>query len=371
MKLAIDISKYDDLTQTDWDVLCQVINGVIIRTWFGADNIDTAAAGHVAECKKRGMPYASYGWVDITEDLDAQVAKCKQAVSMFTPASMFMDYEQYWTDWDAYMRQDLATCYKTRMSPSGINTFNQSFHSKISKALTIPVGQYSADWFINEYSPAMRPWVTAGNYWEARYMRYYDATYLAGKKKEWGIPFPVQNVLELAKQAYIYKGIGRQFESLLEIQGLGKDNYNLDWNVITDEAFSRMFGVAYVPDPNDPPVESKTTTYTVAVDAAWIRETPMGTKIGYKFRGESVIGDQVINGWVHLVAGGWMSLSVLVQAGNLYRVIADFLWVRDAPWGVQLRWLKAGDTVNVNKVVQGWGEISVGEWVSMKYLVSA
>lgn len=370
MKIGIDMSYYDIISQAEWDILARVINGVTVRMWFGADNLDSSASKHVAECQKRHIPYNGYGWVDITENLDAQVARYQQAVSLFHPFSMMNDYEQYWTDWNAYMKQDLVKVALSAMPSDKINAFNLAFQNKVMAVSTVPVGQYSGDWFIDKWCPQMRTWVTQRNYWEARYMRYYDSTYLADKRKEWGIPFDVNHVLELAQHAYIYKGIGRQFESYLEIQGLTHDNWHLDWSVWSDEGFSRMFGTPYIPDP-DEPLPQVEIVYTVTAFSAWIRETPNGLKIGYKWKGDQVIGIEVVNGWVHLLTGGWMGLTVLTPVGNTFRVTED-LNIRSSPNGSLLtppQYLYTGNIVKVSQVINGWGMIGTNRWCSMKYLV--
>jgi hypothetical protein len=157
---------------------------------------------------------------------------------------MFNDYEQYWQDWSAYMRQDLATAYATRFSPTQLNSYYSKFDEASRRLLNIPVGGYSADWFISKYSPAMINWVTKVNYWEARYLRYYDAVWWKAKQKELGKNFDIEKIKEIAKYPQIVNGIGRQFESYVEVGGLLENvGYHLDWNIFTDDSFPTMFAV--------------------------------------------------------------------------------------------------------------------------------
>lgn len=247
MKLAIDVSYYNNLSSAQWDLLAKVLDGVIIRLSFGLSQ-DTMAQTHINNANRVGLPYAGYHWVDPTRDFTTQVNLYKNTVAKFGPASMFNDYEQYWSDWAAYMRQDLAAAYATRFSSSQLNSFYKKFHDAATSGLNIPVGSYSADWFLSKYSPEMGTWVTKVNYWEARYLRYYDSVWWTAKQKELGKDFDINKMIDIAKYAQIVKGIGRQFESYIEVGGLASNiAYHLDWNVFTDEGYYLMFGV----DPNE------------------------------------------------------------------------------------------------------------------------
>ncbi|HBG74217.1 MAG: hypothetical protein A2X25_03750 [Chloroflexi bacterium GWB2_49_20] len=247
MKLVIDISYYNRLSSGQWDLLATVLDGVIIRLSYGLSQ-DTMAQKHINNAKRVGLPFAGYHWVDPTRDLNSQVGLYKTTVEKYRPASMFNDYEQYWTDWAAYMRQDLATAYASRFSSTQLNSYFTKFHNASKSKLNIPIGSYSADWFIRKYSPALGSWMTKSNYWEARYLRYYNAAWWTAKQKELGKDFDIKKIKEIAKQAQIVNGIGRQFESYIQVKGLSENiGYHLDWNVFTDEGFYQMFGV----DPKD------------------------------------------------------------------------------------------------------------------------
>jgi hypothetical protein len=259
MKLVIDVSYYNNLSPAQWDMLAPILDGVIVRLSFGLSQ-DTLAQKHIDNAKRIGLPYAGYHWVDPTKDLNSQSNFYKTIVAKYNPASMFNDYEQYWTDWSAYMRQDLATAYASRFSPAQLNNYYKKFHEIAKSKVNIPVGSYSADWFISKYAPEMGKWVTEENYWEARYFRYYDRAWWMAKQNELGKDFDITIIKELASQAKIAKGIARQFESYIEVKGLDSNiNYHLDWNVFTDESFYRMFGV----DPEEEPIPVEPDVYVV------------------------------------------------------------------------------------------------------------
>jgi len=318
MKLAIDVSYYNWLTRAQWLLLKTITDGVIIRTSYGV-TIDVMADEHVAMATELGLPYAAYHWADPTWDFNRQLATFLQGIDTFKPAGIFNDYEQWWRNWKAYMAQDYATALLTKFSPTEINAWNTKWHTTTSGASPVPVGQYSADWFINSWSPGMANWVTKGNYWEARYMRYYDKAYLAAKKAEWGIPFAISHVKELGLYCGVNKGIGRQFESYLEVKGLEWNNWHMDYNVFTDEGFAKMFGTSYTPVPIPPTPVPTTKKYRVTATAINVRRTPNGTIFAWKVYGQIVEVPllpnglpEIVYGWAHIInPDGWVYASNL------------------------------------------------------------
>ena len=248
MKLVIDISYYQGFTETQWDLLATVLDGVIIRMGYGL-NEDSAAKKHILSAVKRNIPYSGYHWVDITTPRDRQINYMKDIIKRLEPRSYFLDFEQYWTDWEAYMSGNYAKAYETRQTPEQINTFNYNTYLGMSNS-EVPVGVYCADWFIGErdgsgklvrgYAPEMKGWVLYSDYWEALYLRYSNPQWWEGKQIELGKNFPIREMKELAEQIAIPNGIGRQFESYIEVGGL---NPHLDWNVFTDVGFNKMFAI--------------------------------------------------------------------------------------------------------------------------------
>jgi hypothetical protein len=359
MPITNDLSYYNVLTPGQWDTLRKVVDGQVIRLGFGL-TFDSMADNHIEQCIRLGLPYAGYWWVDPTRPVDAQAAMLVRAINQFNPHSIFLDFEQYWTDWAAYMRQDLTQAYASRFSPQQLDDYYRSFWRKVTSTVTIPVGIYSADWFISQYSPGLSRWITTENYWEARYFRYYDKTWWADKQVELGKPFDIENMRDIGAYARIYKGIGRQFESLVPVVGIP---HHLDWNTWTPDGFLKMFGVEV--DHPEPP-EPIGQIYTVTTPA-WVRETPNGKIVGYRLKGASILVLDIASGWAKMESG-WMGLSVLSAAGSSFRVTAAFLWVRETPDGIKIGWKKYGDIVTVIKSENGWSLIDGGGWVGTAYL---
>jgi len=370
MKLVIDVSYYNNLSPAQWDLLATVLDGVIIRLSFGL-NEDVMAEDHIVQANRVGLPYAGYHWVDPTRNLNQQVEFYKRMVAKHKPAGMFNDYEQYWTDWAAYMRQDLMAAYATRFTAAELNGYYSKFHTATKSGLGIPVGGYSADWFVSKYAPDMNKWVTQENYWEARYFRYYDVGWWQAKQKELGRDFDIQHMKEIGAYARIFKGIGRQFESYVEVGGLWDGvRYHLDWNVFADEGFGRMFGVAVDAQPEsepEPEPEPLFKTYTVRTNA-WVRNAPKGRIIDYRLKGALVMGFDAASGWVRIGVDQWMGLSVLAESGKTYRCTAAFLWKRETPNGIKIGYLVKGQIVTILEIENGWGLIEGGGWVGMSYM---
>jgi hypothetical protein len=97
------------------------------------------------------------------------------------------------------------------------------------------------------------------------------------KQNELFKDFDINKMIEIANQAKIVKGIGRQFESYVEVKGLDSNiNYHLDWNVFTDESYYRMFGV----DPNeeDKPIPVEPDVYVVVSQEVGTQALRLRTK---------------------------------------------------------------------------------------------
>ena len=311
MKIAGDFSRYNDLNDAQWDILGKVMDGVIIRMGFGV-TIDNMANAHIAQAKRLGKPYIGYFWSDPTRTIADQVALVKRAVDLFKPAAVYLDAEQYWRDWAAYMRQDLNEAYRTRFTPAQLNSFYLKNYQATKAALTIPVGNYSADWFVNRYAPDMAKWIyDSPNYWEARYLRYYDPNYWITVKRRF--PVDVAEVKVIAGNSPIVRGTARQFESYIEIKGLTTwHGWHQDWNKFTDNSFAVMFGQS-VPAPPVPPVPVPTNQYRVTAWLLAVRVSPGGTIIWSLTlkKGQIVEVTEVVGVWAHLKNGYWCGVNYL------------------------------------------------------------
>ena len=323
MKLVIDTSYYNIFTPEQWRIIKDFVDGFIVRLSYGVSK-DSQAEKQINEIAKINKPFAGYHWVDPTWGLSSQLANVRRWGDYFKPKSLFSDYEQYWTDWAAYMAQNLAEAYRTRFSPLAL----QNYHSEYQKGLEaimpdIPLGIYSADWYMDKYCPQMQSWVPRYNmYWEAKYVSYYDYGFYKEINPSVKLD-PLDFRQKVLSHVQVEKGIGKQFTSVSRVKGMPE---NLDYNVFTDSGFNAIFNSEIiVPEPPlpppPPPPTPPTALYKVKAYAAWIREEPMGLKVGYKLKGARVqvieiIDAGVLGKWAK-TPEGFMGMSTLELFINL------------------------------------------------------
>ena len=377
MPVGIDLSSHNVISPQQWDILGGVLDVVTVRLSYGVTE-DSKALSHVDNARHRDLKVNGYTWSDPTWDIQRQIDRIKKVCDVYQPLSLYADYEQYWTDWAAYMRQDLAECYRTRFTPSQLEKFYSEYWNALTKAgLGIPLGIYSADWFISKYAPGLS-WVKKYNYLEARYFRYYDALWWANFKSRNGIPFNVANMKEAVNHATIYQGVGRQFESYVPCYGFWNGTqvnlpYNLDWDVWADMS---MFGDAAIekPEPDPLPIEPKHYIVMPSVGVN-VRMYPSagsakvgGLPKGYPVTVFEIVTNSIGGKWAKLGENKYVLLSLLSIGGTAYKVTAAFLWVRETPGGKIVGWKKAGDLVEIMNTANGWGLIYGGGWLSINYL---
>ena len=369
MKLATDNSYYQIFSPTQYDLIASGTDGAIVRLGFGT-TLDKARLTHLNNFRDRGMPVSGYWWVDPTKDKNRQMDMiCEETLKQKLPG-IFNDAEQYWSDWAAYMRQDLATAYATRFTPDFLDNYYHDVYDGIKKGASgFEVGNYSADWFIDRYAPNMRNWIFDKNYWEARYLRYYNPSALPAIYNKFGKQIDISVLPEFEQYAPIVRGIGRQWESLVYVKGLYEHQ---DYNFFEDEAFNRMFGTSHPtdPPPPPPPEPEHTHTYLVNTLALNIRSGP-GTdysKVGMYWTGQKVIVLSINGDWGR-TDKGWIHLGYTIPIQGSYVVTAAYLTIREYPTtnSKAVDWLKYGDHVFEIDRTDIWVNIGRG-WISSKYL---
>jgi len=323
MKFGIDTSFWDAdptrLTDSAWNIIAPLLDFVIVRIGFGI-NDDTKATMHIDRAKQRGIPYAGYWWIDPTKTLSTQITKIISRAKELGVCALFTDNEQWWSDWASIEKGDYITPLKTKFTDSYLNTYYKNTYDTVKASLTIPVGNYCADWFINDYAPSMKSWVETSNYWQARYCRWYEPVWWAEQKKLLGTNYPAIKLKELASKIVLYNGsIIRQFESLTDAAGLP---HNLDLDVMqNDSEYYRIFKNTVVPPPPPPPLPPPPATMLYRVtEALRIRQQPSATSVitGYLNLGQIVSVIELVNTgaggiWAKLVSGGYCSAAYLVK----------------------------------------------------------
>ena len=373
MRILSDNSSWQIFTQAQYDTLAFGTDGAIIRTGFGL-NTDKMAATHLIEFRKRATPVSSYWWADPTVDVLAQARFIVATVKRLMLPSVWLDVEQYHSDWAAYMSGDYAAAYATRFTPAQLETFYHRLYNEVVAGLFgtgIQVGIYSADWFITGYCPALANWVYDCNYWEARYARYYNP---AGLKEFYSIvgkPFPIERMRDCAQYFPIVRGIARQFESYLFVQGM---NPHQDYNFITDEGFNKMFDMDMIVDP--PVVVEPPTVHKEFLVNTLVLNIRSGAGVGYSkvgvyYKWTKVAILEVSGDWGR-TDRGWISMALVVPIQGSYIVTAVWLNIRESAGSGSkvVGNLKLGDVVYQISTSGVWFNIGKG-WVSSAYLKPA
>lgn len=73
MALIVDLSRYQDSDQIDWNKAKQLVDGLILRVQYGSLVSDYEYAKHVANAKKVGIPFMSYAYGHFVSVNDAKV----------------------------------------------------------------------------------------------------------------------------------------------------------------------------------------------------------------------------------------------------------------------------------------------------------
>ena len=370
MKTAIDISYYNIFSPTQYDILASGIDGAIVRTSFGLTQ-DKMHKKHLEEFRSRGVAVAGYHWIDPTADKARQIALIVEMAKLNLLPGMMSDLEQYWRDWAAYMRQDLAEAYRTRFTPEQLFNYYNYVNKYVKAGLNgegIESWIYSAAWFIDRYCPRLNE-IIDDNYCEARYLRYYNPVGLASVYKQFGKPLSIEKLSEFIPHAPIVRGAARQWESLVYV----KDLYpHQDYLFFTDDGFNRMFGTSHPTPPPLPPTPEPepSKTYVINTLALNIRSGP-GTnfpKVGMYWTGNKVVVLEISGDWGR-TDKGWIHLGYTLPIQSSFVVTAVYLTIREYPSenSKAVDWLKFGDHVFQVDVNGIWVNIGRG-WVSSKYL---
>jgi len=299
MRWGVDISRYDEVTDAHWQAMTN--NGLsfaIIRACHGAGYTDPYLPRHVTQAKNYGIPFGLYQWVDITQDIQKQVDYFLHLIEQYSPKCAACDFEQYWTDWDAWNRARLGgTNPIPTMPPEQINAFYLECFTKMKARLNIPLVSYTGSWFVNQYSPQMSAWLGQSYLWLASYISspsgVIDWNTFEGIVKDLGTPiFPV--------------GLNRwdtwQFSTSLSITGI--PHIDMD-AVISEEIFNNLFISSRIYEPPAGGITQKARVIASPslrvrdapnIQAQILRSMPYGTLVEV---------EEIQNGWARLVAGGW------------------------------------------------------------------
>jgi GH25 family lysozyme M1 (1,4-beta-N-acetylmuramidase) len=126
-KPIIDISFYQDPSKIDYDLLCQQIDGVILRACYGIWK-DTAFKRHYAEFTARGVPVGAYHYIIGSQPIQAQADAFNAAVGLKdTKLGCWIDVEDTREGTKLYRQQVLD--YAALQPDMGIYTSKGAWNS--------------------------------------------------------------------------------------------------------------------------------------------------------------------------------------------------------------------------------------------------
>lgn len=298
MKIAIDVSLYQD--SYDYDKFKLLVdNGVdacIIRAgcYYSPDRM---LSTFVEWCRRLKIPYALY-WYFYPQ------ASSGQANKFIEIAKQYPDAKGLWLDVEEHTG-----------TSSFLDGYYKSEFIKVLRAFPDKlVGIYSGGWVLNNYIPNMWKWANKYPYWNAHYVKYYT----------WWINYvkTIKSISQLeAVMAEIEKHpVGQvnnmpamlwQCVTYIPFAELTEWQRHLDWNICSDENFAKLFGVVI----EEPLPEPEYKSYEVISYAVWVRKTPGGTIVGYKWKGDIVVGLETVTDakgyeWLR-IHEGFVGLSTL------------------------------------------------------------
>jgi GH25 family lysozyme M1 (1,4-beta-N-acetylmuramidase) len=134
----------------------------------------TATDNHFEMARAAGVPVVGmYLWDDPTIPAQVQIDYFAKEIERVKPDCLWMDVEQYWSNWDeymAYLQGKLTGDKVTRKSPQSISDHAYAVANGLQKKFPkLKVGIYSGTWFVLGYSQPMLKWLGSFPLWWAHY----------------------------------------------------------------------------------------------------------------------------------------------------------------------------------------------------------
>lgn len=240
--MSIDVSWWQDKPMP-WVALKRAgVSEIIVRMWLDRRQ-DERAPMHIRDALKAAARIRGYGWGDPTVRIPDQVKAAVQAVEqasvVIALASMAVDAQQYWKDWNkwwAALRGEIPRSQIPVFSSRDLSEFYRLLCAEIETAIRpVPVELYTGTWLVNEWARQMLEWMHRYRNWIAHYIDrgVAGAGYVVTAERLKEIAAGVGQPWLLAGQP---KASRRQFSSTMillptEDDGVGCWRGKLDWNV--------------------------------------------------------------------------------------------------------------------------------------------
>jgi hypothetical protein len=286
--------------------------------------------------------------VDITHDVQNQIDYFLHLIELYPPKCAAGDFEQYWTDWDAWNQARLGGGGDVpTMPPDQINAINYEYFTKMRSALSIPLISYTGAWFVNRYCPQMSAWLGQSYLWLAGYIS------TPAEVVGWDA---FQEIVGNLGSPIFPIGINRwdiwQFSASLPITGLPQ--LDLD-AIVSEEVYNNLFVLS---KPYEPPAGGSTgKARVIAAEGLRVRAAPdLQAQILWTMPyGTLVDVVEIQAGWAHLSDGGWCAVQWLQLLPDTPpsdttppAVITNLAAVVGAETGsVDLSWSAPGDDANI------------------------
>ena len=172
--LVVDLSFWNTLSQADFnDLANNGIQMVILRSSFGLCQ-DTRLTTHLTHAQNAGIPIGFYHWFDPTVSIDRQIDFFISLAKRYKPALLALDFEQWWTDWDAWQQAingKLPWDEVPSFPPNILSVrYRSAWNRLVAAALPAKLIIYTGTWFINQWCPQMDSWLPMANAWIASYI---------------------------------------------------------------------------------------------------------------------------------------------------------------------------------------------------------
>lgn len=166
--LLIDVSRYVEFV--DWSFMFQnKVRCSIAKASQGASWKDPKFGDHTVGGASVGMVTGGYHWVDPMVSYVTQCNNFKDALNGKPVDMAWLDSEQYWASWVEYFNSRQGGAITQIIRPNQISDVTQEMYRILDRDLDMPVGVYSAPYFMNDYSKPMIEWTATISKWLASY----------------------------------------------------------------------------------------------------------------------------------------------------------------------------------------------------------
>lgn len=142
--MIIDISEWQEPSKINYDVLCRVVTGVIIRVQYGSNYVDKYYQTHIKEFTKRGVPFAVYAWVRGSSNGDME----KEATDFYNRVAKY-NPQFWWLDIEEQSMRDMRTgCekYRSKLKSLGAKKVGCYIANHLYKGFNIDVSKFDGVW---------------------------------------------------------------------------------------------------------------------------------------------------------------------------------------------------------------------------------